>query len=194
MSTIKTKFIICSLPRTGTKSMVKMMQELGFGTNHAPGPTYDSFLTSRGDVEVMADTPMYQPSVIQSIVDRSDETKFIYVEKAASAWIDSILKVGLHNGWAANAKLVRAGTASPHNETDHNAMFEVLGVDEFIPDEAIEKFHEHKRTVEDIIPEGRLLIYDFSQGWEPLCNFVGKAIPDGEIPHLNKDTMFDPVN
>ncbi len=37
----------------------------------------------------------------------------------------------------------------------------------------------------EIKPE-RLLIYKVQDGWEPLCNFLGKEIPQEEFPHLNK--------
>lgn len=194
MSTILTKFIVCSLPRTGTKSVVQMMKQLGFGTNHAPGPTYEAFMTSRHDVEVMADTPLYQPSVVQSIVDRSDETKFIYIDKTARAWVDSMVKVNLIQGYLSSVNLVNGGTASPHNQTDYDAMHEVLESDEFNEKDAIAAFVRHKAKIESIVPDGRLLVYNFSQGWGPLCKFVGKEVPEGRIPHLNKDTMFDPVN
>lgn len=194
MNTIKTKFIICSLPRTGTKSTIKMMKQLGFGTNHAPGPSYESFLTTRYDVEVMADTPMYQPSVVQSVLDRSDETKFIYLDKTAQGWVDSMLKVRLHHGYLDNVKNVKGGSPSPHNQTDYDAMFEVLGCEEFDEEIGLAAFTRHKEKIKSIVPPDRLLVYNFSDGWEPLCQFVGKEVPDGEVPHLNKDTMFDPVN
>jgi hypothetical protein len=171
-----------------------MMKQLGFGTNHVPGPGFESFMTTRKDVEVLADTPMYQPSVVQSVVNRSDEVKFIYVDKTARAWVDSMLKVGLQNGHISNARLVKEDRASPHNKIDYEAMYEVLESDEFIEEDAIEAFNRHKAKIEAIVPAGRLLVYNFTQGWEPLCNFVGKEVPDGDLPHLNKDTMFDPVN
>ena len=194
MNTILTKFIICSLPRTGTKSVIKMMRELGFGANHGPGPTFESFLTTRHDVEVMADTPMYQPSVVQSIVDRSDETKFIYINKTAQDWVDSMVKVGLNRGYLSSVKLVKDGNPSPHNQIDYDALHEVLEADEFDEANALEAFERHITKIQSIVPPNRLLLYNFSDGWETLCRFVGRDIPTSEIPHLNKDTMFDPVN
>ena len=32
----------------------------------------------------------------------------------------------------------------------------------------------------------RLLIWDVKEGWDPLCKFLGKPIPDSPIPHDNK--------
>lgn len=194
MNTILTKFIICSLPRTGTKSVSKMMQQLGFGISHAPGPAFESFLTTRQDVKVMADTPCYQPSVVQAIVGRSDETKFIYIDKTAREWVDSMVKVNLIQGYLSSVDTVKRGVASPHNQTDYDAMREVLESDEFNLEDAHAAFIKHKARIETIVPEGRLLVYNFAQGWEPLCNFVGKPVPASEIPHLNKDTMFDQIN
>jgi len=105
-----------------------------------------------------------------------------------------MLKVRLHDGYLRCVNLVKEGNASAHNQVDYDAMHEILESDEFTEESAIESFLRHKLKIGSIIPEGRLLVYNFTQGWEPLCNFVGKAIPDGDIPHLNKDTMFDPFN
>ena len=34
-------------------------------------------------------------------------------------------------------------------------------------------------------PKDKLLIFNVKDGWEPLCNFLGKAIPDKKFPHKN---------
>lgn len=35
-----------------------------------------------------------------------------------------------------------------------------------------------------------VLVYQVSQGWEPLCQFLGKPIPDVPFPNLNSRTEF----
>ena len=193
MTNILTKFVVCSLPRTGTKSMAQMLKTLGFGVQHAPGPTYKAFAETRYDTDALADTPMYQPTVIEWLMEGSDDVKFIYVEKDAQAWVDSMLKVGLHQSFELNAHLMRQGEASEHNEIDYHALREVLGEDVFDAQAALQAFENHKVIVETIVPPERLLTYSFAQGWEPLCEFVGKEVPDSDVPHLNKDSMFDPL-
>jgi hypothetical protein len=37
------------------------------------------------------------------------------------------------------------------------------------------------------------LIYNFQDGWEPFCNFLGCDKPSVEIPHLNIETMFEKI-
>jgi len=35
-------------------------------------------------------------------------------------------------------------------------------------------------------PKDQLLVFKVSDGWEPLCKFLGKPIPSEEFPHKNK--------
>jgi hypothetical protein len=46
-------------------------------------------------------------------------------------------------------------------------------------------FHDHIRAVRSAVPPAGLLVYDVGQGWDPLCRFLGKAVPAVEFPHLN---------
>ena len=34
-------------------------------------------------------------------------------------------------------------------------------------------------------PPDKLLVYHVSEGWEPLCKFLGKEVPDTPFPHEN---------
>ena len=36
-----------------------------------------------------------------------------------------------------------------------------------------------------MIPPERLLIHDAKNGWEPLCEFLGKPVPDTPYPRSN---------
>ena len=36
-----------------------------------------------------------------------------------------------------------------------------------------------------MVPEDRLLEWRVGDGWEPLCKFLGKEIPDEPFPHVN---------
>ena len=51
---------------------------------------------------------------------------------------------------------------------------------------AIDVFNRHIAEVQQHVPPERLLVYDVRQGWEPLCRFLGAAVPQGvPFPHLN---------
>ncbi len=57
-------------------------------------------------------------------------------------------------------------------------------------DHAIDVFHRHIDEVKQYVPADRLLVYDVKQGWEPLCEFLDVAVPEGEFPHLNDTEAF----
>jgi hypothetical protein len=40
------------------------------------------------------------------------------------------------------------------------------------------------------VPAGKLLVFEPSQGWEPLCKFLGKPIPDQPFPRVNDTQQF----
>ena len=40
--------------------------------------------------------------------------------------------------------------------------------------------------VKSVVPKEDLLIWNLKDGWEPLCTFLGKEIPNEPIPHDNK--------
>ena len=39
-------------------------------------------------------------------------------------------------------------------------------------------------------PDGRLLVFEASQGWEPLCAFLGVPVPDTPYPRENSTADF----
>ena len=47
-------------------------------------------------------------------------------------------------------------------------------------------YREHYATVRRVTPKERLLEYKLGSGWEPLCHFLGKEIPDVPFPRLNE--------
>lgn len=40
------------------------------------------------------------------------------------------------------------------------------------------------------VPADKLLVFQPSQGWEPLCKFLNKPIPDQPFPHVNDTQAF----
>ena len=51
-------------------------------------------------------------------------------------------------------------------------------------------FRRHNDDVRRKVPAERLLVYEITQGWEPLCDFLGVPVPDGPMPHLNDTASF----
>ncbi|MHB8595605.1 MAG: sulfotransferase family protein [Ktedonobacteraceae bacterium] len=58
-------------------------------------------------------------------------------------------------------------------------------------DYTINIFKQHIEEVKRLVPPEKLLVYEVKEGWEPLCDFLGVAIPaDRPFLHLNKGTNF----
>ena len=56
---------------------------------------------------------------------------------------------------------------------------------------AIDAFNRHNEQVRRDVPADRLLVYEISQGWGPLCAFLGVPVPEGKpFPHLNDAAEF----
>ncbi|KAL8921023.1 MAG: hypothetical protein Q9208_005914 [Pyrenodesmia sp. 3 TL-2023] len=50
----------------------------------------------------------------------------------------------------------------------------------------LESFERHTDHVRRVVPSQRLLEFNPSQGWEPLCAFLEVPVPEVEFPHLNE--------
>jgi hypothetical protein len=44
---------------------------------------------------------------------------------------------------------------------------------------------EHIATVPKLTPAERFLEFDVKEGWAPLCQFLGKEVPETDFPRLN---------
>lgn len=48
-----------------------------------------------------------------------------------------------------------------------------------------EEYLKHYALVRSLAPKDRILEYRLGDGWGPLCEFLGKPVPDVPFPHLN---------
>jgi hypothetical protein len=55
---------------------------------------------------------------------------------------------------------------------------------------AIKSFVRHNEEVKAYVEPGRLLVYQISQGWEPLCEFLGVPVPQTPMPRVNESAEF----
>lgn len=60
---------------------------------------------------------------------------------------------------------------------------------------AIDIFNRWNDEVKATVPKDRLLIFEVTDGWAPLCRFLGVDVPDEPFPHKNDTQSFlDMVN
>ncbi|KAF9893625.1 hypothetical protein FE257_010937 [Aspergillus nanangensis] len=55
-------------------------------------------------------------------------------------------------------------------------------------------YEEHCAKIRGLVPQGQLLEWRAEDGWEPLCRFLGKDIPDQDFPWGNRpDQMISSI-
>ena len=58
---------------------------------------------------------------------------------------------------------------------------------------AIAVYRAHTEEVRGAIAPERLLVFDVAEGWQPLCDFLGVAVPDTPFPRTNSTAEFHKV-
>lgn len=57
-------------------------------------------------------------------------------------------------------------------------------------DHAIGVYLAHNERVKHEVPAERLLVFDVASGWAPLCEFLGRPVPDAPFPRVNSTQEF----
>ncbi len=54
----------------------------------------------------------------------------------------------------------------------------------------MQTFESHNEHVRSVVPKSNLLEFRAPDGWGPLCDFLGKPVPNEPYPHLNDGSMM----
>lgn len=189
LHTAKNIISVISLPRTGTKSLSKCLYILGYNFKHCPSDCLSVHLTAN-TYQVYADTPMYCPTIFSKLV-KEPSNKFIYIDRDPVSWITSFENTGLHNNYMnyMSKDYIKYATG----RLDKACLIEIFKGAPYSKDTFIDAYNEHKENVLKIIPSYQLLMFKFEEGWENLCQFLGKSVPDQPIPHINKGTLYEKI-
>ena len=71
--------------------------------------------------------------------------------------------------------------------------FNKCAVTHFVPKYPENRVQYYKDWVDHVkrtVPPENLLVFNVKQGWEPLCKFLGKPIPDKPFPRCNDTGKF----
>jgi hypothetical protein len=178
----ETKVLGIGLGRTGTTSLARALQVLGYRTKHCP----DFYLGDDGQLiispeqvrgyEALTDEPTI---LVYEDVDRDyPGSKFILTTRELESWLTSI-----QNNGDALREHREQFPAIP-------VLFESLyGTPTFDREKFVASHHRHVAAVRDYFGErpDDLLEMDISagDGWEKLCPFLDKQVPDRPFPKRN---------
>lgn len=207
--------VICpGYSRTGTLSMHKAMSILGYPNPYHFSSVYDNMKESDawveaidakfngkgslpdkaffdgmlGHVGAVTDTPCIL--FTKELVEFYPEAKVVLVERDIDSWFKSwtafcdnayqpvlYLLGRLDPGFM--GKIVRYGWATTFPQTGFSENVDQARV------RSRDAYRHHYRDVREMVPRERLLDFKLQDGWEPLCAFLGKAMPDVPFPHEN---------
>lgn len=67
----------------------------------------------------------------------------------------------------------------------------IFDPESFLQEEKIKQlYRDHIEDVKKSIPEDQLLVVELGEGWERICKFLGKDVPDVPYPRSNSTTEF----
>lgn len=49
---------------------------------------------------------------------------------------------------------------------------------------------EHNEEIKRLVPKEDLLVFNVKEGWEPLCQFLDKPVPEKPFPKINDTVIF----
>lgn len=172
------KIFVIGFHKTGTKSLASALKKLGYrvtGPNGIEDPdiadnVYSMAYTLVEQYDAFQDNPW--PIIYKEIDKRYPESKFILTLRDSKTWIRSVVK---HFGV---------------EETPMRKWIYGVGAAKGNEEIYIEVFEKHNREVIDYFKErpDDLLILNLSKGdgWEKLCSFLEKDLPNEPFPYTNK--------
>lgn len=200
------KVIGAGFGRTGTVTMQAALEKLGFGPcYHMASVLNDPAMPARweaaADGEAVDWNQIFDgytatvdfPSCLfyRELAEAYPEAKVILTVRDPEAWFKSTQATIFDDDNRRKLKLIAEAKGNP----GHTRMASKIVVGHFDGDihnreRLIRAFEEHNAAVREAILSERLLVYEVSQGWEPLCAFLDVPVPDEPMPNENSSRQF----
>lgn len=194
--------------RTGTASLKRALETLGFGPCHhmeevikhpsdvatweraGAGEKVDwkAFMSSWGS---SCDFPssMYYRELMEAF----PEAKVILTVRSAESWYASMSETIVPMLTRFPNSLVVPWLpyiSAPGRTMKHTKLKREL-LDRFADKAHVTKqFDAHVEEVKRVVPAERLLVFEVKEGWEPLCAFLGVPVPSEPFPRVNDTAEF----
>ena len=203
-------------PRTGTTTLKMALEMLGFSKTYhfkdlfafPEKVEYWNELEDTGSTNFDALFEGYVASVdfpgypyYKTFMEVYPEARVILTVRDFEAWYESTAKT-IHN--VVPETIIENAGAKSQGELNTLLQNKVKCIEflrskyftkelggVFTNKEAVQQiFENHIAEVKRFVPASQLLVYEVTDGWEPLCAFLGKDVPQVEFPHLNKKEGF----
>jgi len=184
--------------RTGTLSLKLALEQLGFGAcyhmvevfRNPKAPGYWEAAADGQPVdwdEVFADygATVDWPSATfwRELAEAYPSAKVVLTLRDPEAWFASTQATIFKRGWD--------DPTDPFQRMVSKVIGRLFDQRMHDKDHVIEVYNRHNATVQQVIPPERLLVYNLTEGWAPLCAFLGVAEPDTPMPKVNTSEDFE---
>ena len=187
--------------RTGTASLKRALELLGYAPCHhmsevlkQPRTTVDWTTALNGDPSVL-------PGLLQGYRATLDFPACLLWRELADLYPAAkvLLSVRDPQSWYASARATILNPIRGQNIDEQLAALllpfsEAMAGRGFRRDlseaDTIAVFNRHNEKVRAEVDPDRLLVHEAGQGWEPLCAFLGVAVPDVPFPRSNDSASF----
>ncbi|WP_297540276.1 sulfotransferase family protein [Roseovarius sp.] len=187
--------------RTGTTSLKMALERLGYGTCHHMWevaqdqarlvPLWNAALDGTPDWTSLfegnragVDWPV--AAFWRELADVYPEAKIILTTRSAESWYASFSKT-IRNVLDNPEEMPEA--VRPGFRMARRSVLLSLGED-WSKDTLIARFLAHEAAVKASVPPERLLVFSSQDGWDPLCSFLGAAVPAEPYPRTNNAEEF----
>ncbi|GAA5795579.1 P-loop containing nucleoside triphosphate hydrolase protein [Helicostylum pulchrum] len=202
------KVICAGFGRTGTESLRYALNILGYTTHHMkcfftdPNLDYNGFYHAykhRDEADwdkLLADydavTDFSAATFYYDLHKKYPDAKVILNVRSADSWYNSVKNT-----------LFQTITQLPIPE-EGTKQFDILRLcsmvcldgrvfnpEYFLKEEEIKQlYRDHIEEVKRNIPKEQLLVFELGEGWERVCKFLGKDVPDVPYPKTNTVAEF----
>lgn len=188
--------------RTATLSLKAALEELGYGPCYHMDnvlqdmeervPLWNAAVKGKPDWEAIysgfhsaVDWPT--SAFWRELVAAYPQARFILSSRSAQSWYESISQTIL--------AVLTAPEKWPEEQREWLEMVSKVVIDRSLGgktdrESVIAAFEAHEAAVKEAIPKEDLLVFRASDGWAPLCEFLGKPVPASPYPRTNSREEF----
>ena len=200
------KVIGAGCGRTGTSSLREALKTLGYNPYHMEECVRNDHFrlwlrAGRGDGAALdaalrgydATTDFPAATFVDELVRRHPAAKVVLSTRDAGDWARSVRATIWHPHFLEKHWLFRLLLGKRAQDMCRMYRERFFGGAEPSPgdvDALKRAFRAHEARVRRTVPADRLLVHRATDGWAPLCAFLGKPIPDAPYPRVNDAASF----
>jgi len=188
------RVIGAGLGRTGTLSLKLALEQLGLGPCYHMVEVRTDPIRLEHWNRIAAGEPIDWDEVFAGFQSTVDWPACNYWRELMARYPDAKVILSLRDpeAWfrSTQATIFSDAVQSEAAPSIVKLLTDVMGTDLHDRKRCIAAFERHNAAVCAGVPDGRLLVFDPTQGWGPLCAFLGVPVPDAPFPSVNTTEQF----